>query len=281
MRFTIEHTIRYRYDRPVFIEPTAIRLRPQHDSRQRLIEHDLHITPEPAGIAAMADIDGNETTNLWFNGLHESLTITTKSVVETQMVDPFRYVLPQDALALPMGYEQPLAGALSPYLHRDCIDETVNRFAHDLLETMQRDTTNFVMSLTTQLNAMIAMEVRVEGDPYPPAKTLAEGRGACRDVAVLFMDVCRAVGLASRFVSGYKAFNLIPGTNHDLHGWAAVYLPGAGWRGYDPSEGVAVADRHVVLAAACDPALAAPTTGTFRGTNASASLDHVVHIAEA
>ena len=99
---------------------------------------------------------------------------------------------------------------------------------------------------------------------------LAAGRGACRDLAVLFVACCRAVGLAARFASGYAHSETAQPT--ELHAWGEVFLRGGGWRGYDPGLGLAVADRHVTVAAAADPRDAAPVTGTFRGDGVTASL---------
>lgn len=281
MHLLIEHNLRYRYDQPVFIEPTAVRLRPQDDCRQRLIEHDLRIDPQPAGIAAIADIDGNETTNVWFDGLHDALHVTVRSVVETLIDDPFQYILPDDAQALPVMYSPPLDAAMKPYLARAEADRAVDQLASEMVQASGGDVLRFLMDLTVRLNNDLTIEPRQTGEPYAPSHTLATGGGACRDVAVLFMDICRAAGLAARFVSGYKAFDLKADVDHDLHAWASVYLPGAGWRGYDPSEGVAVADRHVIIAAAADSALAAPITGAFRRSGATSTLEHTVSITEA
>ena len=119
----------------------------------------------------------------------------------------------------------------------------------------------------TSVDATHATFVTVHptGDPWPPEKTLADRTGSCRDIAVLFCEVCRAAGLPSRFVSGYAVDPDHSGCHH-LHAWSEIYLPGAGWRGFDPTLGLAVADRHVSLAAARLPALAAPTSGVYRGT---------------
>jgi transglutaminase-like putative cysteine protease len=106
---------------------------------------------------------------------------------------------------------------------------------------------------------------REQGPPWPAERTLRERRGACRDLAVLFNDVCRFVGFPARFVSGYQV-DVPEEARPELHAWSEVYLPGAGWRGFDPSQGLAVADRHVPLAASRTPWMASPTSGTYRGT---------------
>ena len=101
--------------------------------------------------------------------------------------------------------------------------------------------------------------------------------GACRDVSVLFNDACRSLGLPARFVSGY--FEGDPDNpENDLHAWSEVYLPGAGWRGFDPTHGLAVAARHVALIAGIEPDQAAPLTGSFRGTEATSEIEFDVKI---
>ena len=112
---------------------------------------------------------------------------------------------------------------------------------------------------------------REQGGPWPPATTIEQRQGACRDLAVLWIDICRSVGLAARFVSGYQEGDADQDKRY-LHAWAEVYLPGAGWRGFDPTHGLAVADRHVAVAAAADPQHAAPVTATYRGNNVEAEL---------
>ena len=95
---------------------------------------------------------------------------------------------------------------------------------------------------------------------------------------MLFIDCCRVVGLAARFVSGYQEGD--PETiKREMHAWPEVYLPFAGWRGFDPTHGLAVRDTHIALASAPGPTGAAPISGTFRGSEASATLTHEIDIA--
>jgi transglutaminase-like putative cysteine protease len=120
------------------------------------------------------------------------------------------------------------------------------------------------MELNRNLSDGFQHIVRDDGPPLDPEVTLRERTGSCRDVAVLFCAACRAAGIPARFVSGYEreaAFQ----EPANMHAWAEVYLAGGGWRGYDPSAGLAVSTSHVAVAAAADPRLAAPITGTYRG----------------
>lgn len=279
MKMRVTHTTRYTYSRPVFIEPTTLCLRPRSDAAQTLCAFELRIDPQPAGLNPAIDLDGNNTHHLWFDGTHPRLTVTTQSEVETFISDPFNFVLPPQDTTVPVNYDPAMAAALSPYHHRAAAAEDVDALAGELIEKSQGQTLAFLTELTTHLNRRIAMEVREDGEPHRPAHTLATGRGACRDVSILFMDIARAAGFAARFVSGYKTFDMT-GEQH-LHAWAEVYLPNAGWRGFDPSEGLAVADRHIALAAGADSALCAPVRGAFRGTGAKATIEYDLAIQSA
>lgn len=124
--------------------------------------------------------------------------------------------------------------------------------------------------LNRRIQEVCPSQTRLEGDPLTPAETLARGGGACRDVAVLFIAACRAVGLAARFTSGYIEGSLQE--ERYLYAWAEVYLPGAGWRGYDSSLGLVVAERHVALASGPTAAAARPFVGRFRGDDVEATM---------
>jgi transglutaminase-like putative cysteine protease len=133
------------------------------------------------------------------------------------------------------------------------------------------------MSLNQRIYDLVKVVIREDGEAYAPDETLRRREGACRDLAWLFVACCREAGLAARFVSGYQAGD--PDTkDRYLHAWAEVYLPGGGWSGFDPTLGLAVADQHVVIAAAATPAGAAPVCGSFRGTGATAQMKTTISV---
>ena len=127
---------------------------------------------------------------------------------------------------------------------------------------VEGSTTGFLMQLADRIHRDFHHSGRLDGAPMGAAETLATHRGAGRDTAMLDGAACRSQGLAARFVSGYSMHHPEEVTEHELHAWAEVYLPGGGWRPYDPSLGLAVADGHVTLAAAPDHELAAPVSGS-------------------
>ena len=127
----------------------------------------------------------------------------------------------------------------------------------------ERDPARFPLALAGRIRAAFIRETRPEGPPRAPEATIRARRGACRDLAVLFVACCQTMGLAARFASGYACSEKAKTT--ELHAWGEVFLRGGGWRAYDPSQGLAVADRHVTVAAAANPLHAAPVTGNVPG----------------
>lgn len=278
MLLRIVHTTRFNYSDRVFLEPLTIRLRPRCDCWQKLHRYRLQVDPEPKGMTESVDLEGNSITTIWSTGLCKTLTLQTESVVETLRDNPFDFILTEnDALSLPIKYDPSYGNALDPYLTRDYSGEDVHDFAHGLLKEFGSNTVSFLTSLNQYIHQTFERIFRPEGDPMHPSELLQTRKGACRDLTILFMDVCRVLGLATRFTSGYF-FGEEEGFEHQLHAWAEVYLPGGGWRGYDPTHGLAVADRHIALASACKPLLTAPTFGMYRGTGITSSLDFDIQI---
>ena len=200
-----------------------------------------------------------------------SPVVTTVSKVETLDHNPFDFVLESYASQIPFEYVKEEAVRLTPYLERASSGDDVSRFAQAIALEVNHETVPFLSALTRRIHENWQYQVRPLGDPWPASTTFQKRRGACRDLAVLLIDCFREAGLAARFVSGYRK-NDARTTELELHAWAEVYLPGAGWRGYDPTTGLAVADGHVALAAGPNPRVAAPTSGTFRGTGVDSSI---------
>jgi transglutaminase-like putative cysteine protease len=273
MRFEIDHLTRYDYSGPVYLEPHTIRLRPRSDAFQRLIRYHLAIEPEPALLSETLDAEGNTVTYAWFSGATQSLELRVSFEAETVRANPFDYLLMDRGLEpLPLRYRQEDLPLLAPSLDSQPDDGgPVSQFARSVSDSVSAQMLPFLSELSRQIHEQIEVPIREDGAPLPAERTLSDRRGACRDVTVLFMACCRSMGIAARFVSGYQS-----GDNEDerryMHAWAEAYIPGGGWRGYDPTHGLAIADDHIAVAASARPALAAPTSGTFRGTGISSKM---------
>lgn len=271
MRITVRHRTSYSFDAPVCLEPHVIRLRPRTDGSIRLVDFALEIDPEPVVRADNLDPEGNVITRAWFEGEWSRLTFRTHAVVDALLGNPFRFLISEPARPLPYAYAPDFSERLALYRRPpDAAHPAVRELALAVATDSQRDPARFPLALAQRIRAGFVRQTRLEGRPLAPEATIAAGRGACRDLAVLFVACCRTMGLAARFASGY-AYTDKPDTT-DLHAWGEVFLPGGGWRGYDPSQGLAVADRHVTVAAAANPRDAAPITGTFRGDGVAARL---------
>jgi transglutaminase-like putative cysteine protease len=274
MRFWGTHRTTYTYTKPVFLHPHTIRLRPRSDPGQRLDEFAVDVTPKPDGMTEGLDAWGNTVIWAWFSGEHEKLEITTRFVVDRVRVNPFDYIVPTaEGSALPPVYASDEFSALIPYLNTDRIGPAVRELA-DEIAARSSNVLGFASDLATEIQGRCRMIVRPEGDPMQGEETLALGEGSCRDVAMLYVEACRHVGIAARFVSGYVE-RRGEGGERDLHAWAGIYVPGGGWRGYDPTQGLAVSNGHVTLAVAASPTGAAPVTGTFLG-DADGHLDTTI-----
>jgi transglutaminase-like putative cysteine protease len=265
MRIAVTHSTSYRYDAPVYLGPHVIRLHPREDGSQRVLQQQLSILPRPAGMAQELDQDGSVAMQVWFDGPASELSVMSSFTVETLRANPFDYLLPPpEQLRLPMEYGSALAPALAHYADAGEVDTAVRAFAEAQSVEAGGQAMPFLMGLTERLFRDWNHVLRPEGSSHPSAVTLRLREGSCRDLAWLFCEASRAVGLAARFVSGYERAAAEEGHAY-MHAWAEVYVPGGGWRAYDPSRGVAVSTAHVPVAAAANPEMAAPISGLYVG----------------
>ena len=262
MRYHISHTTTYTYNQPVFLKPHLLRLRPHCNGWQKLHNFSLEIDPEPVGISEIVDLDGNNFSKIWFKQPTETLRIKANSELEVYETNPFNYLLEPWALKLPFDYPSSLLTQLQPYLKSYSFipDAVALQLAQEIAQEVKGETISFLLNLNQLLYEKCEYIIREEGEPWPAGVTWKNQKASCRDAAVLFMEVCRAIGLAARFVSGYQEGDIEQDDRH-LHAWVEVYLPGGGWRGYDPTHGLAVAEGYVVLAASAIPSQTAPVLG--------------------
>lgn len=273
MIFKIKHTTQYTYNNPVFLEPQTIRLKPRTNASQKLLKYNLNIKPEPACITTVSDPEGNEITHAWFQNTTKTLTIQSEFEAETLLENPFNYIpINETENKLPLIYPNTYREQLAPYISGPTpIKESVAAFAQSVAKEADHQTLPFLTALNQKIFTNFKTVIRDTGDPMPAEQTLQSKKAACRDLAVLFMECTRSSGIASRFVSGYQKGNQDADKRY-MHAWAEVYIPGGGWRGYDPTTGLAVAGQHIALAASAKPELAAPVTGTLRSSKAKTHM---------
>ena len=263
MHLHVRHESEYIYDLPVALGPQTLYLYPRTYPYQRLLAYELTIDPEPSRIVRNVDVEGNVQQVAYFNHPTEHLRVTAEMELQSDEFNSFDFVLfPFETQRVPFRYLKPEQDLVQPYLERVGVTHRVEDWAKQIAAKAGWQTTAFLMALNQTIREF-TYEIREVGAPFAPEQTLILRKGSCRDYTTLFMAACRSLGIASRFVSGYLFGN--PQQEHELHAWAEVYLPGAGWRGFDPTEGSVVVNRHIFLASTARPELAAPISGTFQG----------------
>ena len=277
MRFKIRHETLYRYTAPVTFSPHVTRLRPRTDGSQRTVSFALEIDPAPSTSSPALDVDGNIIDHHSFLGAADRLRIVSTAEVETLRANAFDYLPAAGFDTLPVRYLDGQPTALAAYLTRANADDSVLVFAQTVAADSNGTPVGFLDALNRAIARRIRTRYREHGAAQTAAVTLAGGVGACRDSTVLYMEACRSLGFAARFVSGYRRGDLTRKVR-DLHSWPEVFVPGGGWRGWDPVEGVAIADTHVALAAAATQAGTMPVSGSYFGAGVGSTLEYTVDI---
>jgi len=255
----------YAYDHPVILGPHCLRLTPRPDCYDSLIERTLSIFPKPSHLSASLENDGSISHWARFEG--ETKVFSVESKIRISLIkdkNPFDFLIyPESCLTLPMVYPQLVAREMRTFLMKDQVSALVRDFAFEVLAKAQGSCMDFLVMLSQRIKKDFVYESRPAGAPFQPEDTLVSQRGSCRDFAILYMSAAQSVGLAARFVSGYY-FDENP-QSPDLHAWVEVYIPGGGWRGFDPSLGLACGEYHIALATSAGAAGAAPIQGVFKG----------------
>ena len=267
MRALIIHRLTYLYDAPVTLGEHRLCLKPRGQGFQRLLEHELSVDPQPCQQRELLAASGDEIQRLSFIGSTDRLHFEARSVVETRSAPTLSQCF--NGLEPPLPYprgqlNRDLQGALEGWLPNGQHEPSAIDLSQEALMGSNQQMLAFLNQLIEIIQDRVKYTQRHIGPAWPAGRTLRERIGSCRDLAMLMVACCRAVGLPARFVSGYQLLDPSP-ERYDLHAWTEVYLPGAGWRGFDPSAGGEVSERYVVLAASSKPECTAAVSGTFSG----------------
>lgn len=278
MLLRVQHQLLYSYSEPVMLDPHVLYLHPLSTPFLRVKHFDLQIIPKPTFLIKNLDAENNIQFVTYYQQATSSLAIMMEAEVENTQENPFDFIVyPFDSQQIPFDYPDQVKSLLQPYLIKDNITTLVQEFAQQVLSKAKANTLSFLLQLNQTIFQNFAYEVRDEGIAQSPETTLQLRKGSCRDFVVLYMAVCRTFGLAARLVSGYSYSNA--DEPQYLHAWAEVYLPGAGWRGYDPTQNCMAADSHIPLAASASLDNITPVRGVYRGL-AQSSLLTLVKISQ-
>jgi len=276
MKIALEHRTTYRFNRPIAIGPHVIRLRPAPHSLTPIDAYSLTISPADHFINWQQDPFGNYLARVVFSTKATALEITVDLVADMRVINPFDFFIEDYAESYPFSYPTELAADLKPYLdipasaQGPIFDDWVAGSA--LPSPDAQPTVQFLGALNAAIYRDVAYSTRMEAGVQTPDETLTRQIGSCRDSSWLLVNALRHCGLAARFVSGYLV-QLAPDQPSlddpngptedytDLHAWAEVYIPGAGWIGLDPTSALFAGEGHIPLAATPQPASAAAITG--------------------
>jgi transglutaminase-like putative cysteine protease len=282
---TVRHLTTYRYRQPVSFGEHRMMLRPRDSYDQRLIEAKLVIEPEPAALNWTHDAFGNCVAIARFSRRAAELSFDSTIRLDHEPNNALEFELEDYALDYPFSYSSEEVPDLLRCIERQYLDRDrdVDRWAHQFLRKHGRTgTRELLAAMTHAIHERFTYASRTEAGTQDPAVTLRLGSGSCRDFALLMMEAVRALGMAARFVSGYLA----PSGRVDskrlggeaTHAWCEIYLPGAGWVEYDPTNGLVGNEDLIRVAVVRDPRQAVPVSGSWTGFS-SDFIDMTVDVA--
>ncbi|MFA5983384.1 MAG: transglutaminase family protein [Methylococcaceae bacterium] len=271
IRVAVIHKTIYSFDRAVSLSPHIFRLRPAVHSRTPIKGYSLRIEPKNHFINWQQDPFGNFLARVVFPDKCRELTVEVEVIADMAVINPFDFFVEEYAEKFPFKYDEQLKKELEPYL--EVAEEgTLLKAWVKAFDLTKRNINDFLVDVNRQVFTDISYNIRMEVGIQSCEESLTKKSGSCRDSAWLLVQIFRHLGLAARFVSGYlvqltadiKSLDGPSGTEKDftdLHAWAEVYIPGAGWIGLDPTSGLLAGEGHIPLACTPDPASAAPVSG--------------------
>ena len=278
IRIGLTHRTSYQYDKPVSMGPQVIRLRPAPHCRTPIVSYSQTIAPDDHFINWQQDPFGNYLARVVIPEKTRGFSVQIDVVADMIAINPFDFFLEESASHTPFSYDDETRKQLQPYLESNTTGPEFEKFlieARKIWGEKQGEATTTVdtlVALNQLVESKIGYVIRMEPGVQTPEETLSLQKGSCRDSSWLFVNICRRLGLAARFVSGYLVqltadIASITGPSGpetdftDLHAWVEVYIPGAGWVGLDPTSGLFAGEGHIPLAATPAPSAAAPISG--------------------
>ncbi len=267
MKIKYIHNLEYSYEESVQLGEHRLCIKPRSHGFQRLINFNLNISPNPKILYPLLAASGEEINRITFEGYTDSLSIKAISEVETLKHPCILDGVKERDLTLPFCrsiINRDLQGALEGWMPNGQHDPSAVELAQDSLAGSSNNALSFTFQLIEIIQDRVKYTKRHTGPAWPASRTLRERVGSCRDLAMLMVESCRSVGIPSRFVSGYHFEDPLP-KEFELHAWAELYIPGAGWRGFDPSGKGLIDERYLTLVSSSKSNLTAVITGNFRG----------------
>lgn len=265
----IQHLTEYLFPTQVTLNSHRLLLRPREGHDVRIESSKLTITPAHT-IKWQRDVFDNSLAVVNFLERADKLIIDSDVVIQHYDQAPFDFLLEEYAVNYPFDYARDEQVDLAPFQQLGFSGEP--RIMKDWLQQLGltgMQTFALLVKLNQAISNQLHYQTRDEAGVQSPALTLAQHSGTCRDFATLFIEACRSLGLASRFVSGYLHAPATEVGNATTHAWAEIYLPGTGWKGFDPTAGEVTGNNHIAVAVARDPETVPPVAGSFLGPDAA------------
>jgi len=266
-RLKILHRTYYNFSGVVQLQPHRLLLRPREGPGLHIESSRLDIAPT-AQIRWLRDVYDNSVATVTFDTPTAHLGIVSECIVQQFDETPLDFLVADFAVNYPFQYDAGSAEVLRPYLRgireddQSVLGAWLRRYWHPS-EAVQ--TYALLARLCAVISQSLSYQIREQPGVQSAVETLTRGIGSCRDFANLFMEAARLLGLAARFVSGYLHAPFEDGRSGSTHAWAEVYLPGAGWKGFDPTSGEIAGSRHIAVAVARSPGEVSPVSGAFFG----------------
>lgn len=270
MKLSLRYTANYSYEEPASLSPHLARIFPRTDLFVK-ISHTAFSTHGSADIQWRRDLCDNLIAYCFFPEPVQELPFALELDLDVRERNPFHFLLDSGGLHIPCDYSPDEQQILAAFLKADGgVD-----LPAPLAPAGPRPTVESLVTLTLWIHENLAYERRDEGDPFTPQETLRRASGSCRDFGVLLAEVLRANGVAARLASGFVWEGDKPAEDRRaesaMHAWVEAYLPGAGWIGLDPTNGVLCDHHFVTTAVGLRHADIAPIAGTYYGKKTIAS----------
>lgn len=265
-RYKILHRTYYNFSSTVTLGPHFLRLRPREDYELRIESFSLNITPN-AALLWHRDAEGNSVATATFEQTTQQLIFESELIIQQYNEAPLNFMVADYAVHYPFNYTQDDQVLLSPHMQLPDQDtqQQIKLWTQQLWQADEKiQTYTALQRIASHIYKSFTYKLREEPGVQTAKETLACNTGSCRDFAQLFMDAAKCMGLAARFVTGYLH---APGLDAAgaTHAWAEVYLPGAGWKGFDPTIGEMAGTDHIPVAVARLSKSVPPIAGSFIG----------------
>ena len=277
-RLQIKHVTTYQYSESVTLLPHKLLLRPREGHDIRIESAELIISPAYQ-LQWQRDVYDNAVAQATFTEPGSQLSIESRVLIQHYDDQPLDFLVADYAVLFPFQYDVAERADLGPYLSA-IFEQDRLLLSSWMQQFWQSGQVVETYLLLEWINKAIATgftyQQREEPGVQSPATTLTSRAGSCRDFATLFIEACRSLGLAARFVSGYLYSSKLPQGQGATHAWSEVYLPGAGWKGFDSTTGQVVGNDHITVAVSRHPESVPPVSGSFQAATSQSPVMHVV-----